>query len=176
MICSWSDEEEEDDDEDTSSDEEDRKLCLMAKGDEDEDDQVTSPFEDYSNSDWKEAYFELLDKYEHFKRDNRHYKKKINSIVHDNTLNDKNTFQEAQIVELKNSLIEHEKDKDVISNLKVEKENLFTVIDEQKIRMQKYQEETNITNEKVVAIKSVNSELQSTVEKFQKKSKKNRKA
>ena len=51
MICTWSDEEEEDDDEDTSSEEEDRKLCLMAIRDEDDNDQVTSPFEDYSNSD-----------------------------------------------------------------------------------------------------------------------------
>ena len=110
----------------------------MAKGDEDEDDQVTSPFEDYSNNDWEEAYSELLDKYEHVKRENKHLKKKINSIVHDNTLNDKNAFQEAQIVELKNSLIEYEKDKDVISNLKAEKENLFTIIDELNIRIQKY--------------------------------------
>ena len=86
MICTWSDEEEEDDDEDTSSHEEDRKLCLMAKGDEDVDDQVTSLFEDYSNSDWEEAHSELLDKYEHVKRDNRHLKKKINSLVHDTTL------------------------------------------------------------------------------------------
>ena len=37
-----------------------------------------------------------------------------------------------------------------------------------KIRMQKYQEETNVANEKVVAIKGVNSELQSTVEKLPK--------
>ena len=51
MICTWSDEEVEDDDEDTSSEEEDRKLCLMAIGDEDDNDQVTYPFEDYSNSD-----------------------------------------------------------------------------------------------------------------------------
>ena len=100
MICTQSDEEEDDDDVDTSSEEEDKKLCLMAKGDEDEDDQVTSPFEDYSNSDWKETYFELLDKYEHVKRENRHLKNKINSIVHDNTLNDKNAFQEAQIIEM----------------------------------------------------------------------------
>ena len=60
-------------------------------------------------------------------------------------------------------MIEYETDKDVISNLKVEKENLFIVINELKIRMQKYQEETNIANEKVEAIKSVNNELQSTV-------------
>ena len=54
MICTWNDEEDEDNEEDdTSSDEEeqDSKLCLMPKGDEDEDDQVTSPFEDYLNSD-----------------------------------------------------------------------------------------------------------------------------
>ena len=135
MICTWSDEKEEDDDVDTSSEEEDRKLCLMVKGDEVEDDQVTSPFEDYSNSDWEEAYSELLDKYEHVKRENMYLKKKINSIVHDNTLNDKNAFQEAQIVELKNSLIEYEKDKVVITDLKAKNENLLNVIDELKISM-----------------------------------------
>ena len=92
MICTQSDEEEEDDNEDTSSDEEDKKLCLMANVDEDENDQVTSPFKDYSNNDWEEAYSELLDKYEHVKGDNRYLKKKINSLVHDTTLNDKNDF------------------------------------------------------------------------------------
>ena len=61
-------------------------------------------------------------------------------------------------------MIEYEKDKDVISNLKAKKENLFTVIDELKIRMQKYQKEINIANEKFEAIKSINNELQSTVE------------
>ena len=76
MIYTWSDEEEEDDDVDTSSKEEDKKLCLMVKGDENEYDQVTSPFEYYSNSDWEEAYSELLDKYEHVKRENKHLKKK----------------------------------------------------------------------------------------------------
>ena len=85
MIYSWSDEKEEDDDEDTFSEEEDRKLCLMVIGDEDDNDQVTSSFEDYSNSDWEEAYSKLLNKYEHVKRDNRHLKKKMNSLVHDTT-------------------------------------------------------------------------------------------
>ena len=59
----------------------------------------------------------------------------MNTIVHDNTLNDKNAFQEVQIIELKNSLIEYEKDKVGISDLKVENENLLNIIDEQKIRM-----------------------------------------
>ena len=49
MICTWSDEEE-DDDEDTSSDEEDKKLCLMDIVDEEDNDQVTSSFENYFNS------------------------------------------------------------------------------------------------------------------------------
>ena len=138
MIYTQSDEKEEDDDEDTSSEEEDKKLCLMTNGDEDDNDQVTFSFEDYSNSNWKEAYFKILDKYEHVKRDNRHLKKKTNSLIHDTTLSDKNAIQEAQINELKNSLIEHEQDKEIISNLKDKKENLLTVIDELKIRMQKF--------------------------------------
>ena len=87
-----------------------------------------------------------------------------------------NAIQEAQIKELKNFLIKHEKDIEIISNLKVEKENLLTIIDKLKIRMQKFQEETNIANEKLVAIKSVNSELQSTVEKHQKETQEKQKS
>ena len=88
MICTWSDESEEDDeDEDSSSDEEDKKskLCWMAIGEEDNDDEVNSLFENYSLSDWKDAYSELLDKYDNVKRDNKHLKKKMNLIVHDKT-------------------------------------------------------------------------------------------
>ena len=47
MICTWSDEsEDEDEDEDSSSEEEDKKskLCLMAFGDEEIEDEVNSPF------------------------------------------------------------------------------------------------------------------------------------
>ena len=54
MICTWSDESDEDDeDEDSSLDEKNKKskLCLMAIGEEDNDDEVNSPFEDYSRSD-----------------------------------------------------------------------------------------------------------------------------
>ena len=42
-----------------------------------------SPFDDYSLSDWEDAYSELLDKYDDMKRDNKHLKKKLNQIVHD---------------------------------------------------------------------------------------------
>ena len=82
MICTWSDEsEDEDEDEDSSSEEEDKKskLCLMAFGDEEIEDEVNSPFEDYSLSDWEDAYSELLDKYDDLKRNNKHLKKKIES-------------------------------------------------------------------------------------------------
>ena len=54
MICTWSDEsEDEDEDEDSSSEEEDKKskICSMAIGDEEIEDEVNSPFEDYSLSD-----------------------------------------------------------------------------------------------------------------------------
>ncbi len=69
-------------------------------------------------------------------------------------------------------LKKNEKNKEIIFNLKAEKENLFTVIDELKIKIQKYQEEINLANEKVEEIKSVNSELQSTIEKLQNEIKK----
>ena len=41
-------------------------------------------------------------------------------------MNDKNAFQEVQIVELKNSLFEHEKDNEIISNLKAEKKSVYS--------------------------------------------------
>ena len=78
MICTWSDESEDDDeDEDSSSEEEDKKskLCLMAFGEEEIEDEVNSPFEDYSLSDWEDAYSKLLDKYDDLKRNNKHLKK-----------------------------------------------------------------------------------------------------
>ena len=78
MICTWSDEsEDEDADEDSTSEEEDKKskICLMAIGDEEIEDEVNSPFEDYSLSDWEDAYSKLLDKYDDLKRDNKHLKK-----------------------------------------------------------------------------------------------------
>ena len=40
----------------------------MAIGEEDNDDEVNSPFEDYSLSDWEDAYSELLDKYDNIKK------------------------------------------------------------------------------------------------------------
>ena len=92
MICTWSDEsDDEDEDEDSTSEEEDKKskICLMAIGDEEIETVVNSPFEDYSLSDWEDAYSELLDKYDNIKRDNKHLKKKLNLIVHDKTDKDR---------------------------------------------------------------------------------------
>ena len=86
MICTWSDESD-DEDEDSTFEEEDKKskICLMAIGDEEIKNEVNTPFEDYSLSDWEDAYSELLDKYDDVKRDNKHLKKKLNQIVHDKT-------------------------------------------------------------------------------------------
>ena len=98
MIFPWSDEEDDDDEEeDTSSKEEEKKskLCLMTIGEENNDEQVNSSFEDYSISDWEDAYSELLDKYDNVKRDNKYLKKKINSIVHDKTVTEKITSLES---------------------------------------------------------------------------------
>ena len=55
----------------------------MAIGEEEIEDEVNSPFEDYSLSDWEDAYSKLLDKYDNIKRDNKHLKKKLNLIIHD---------------------------------------------------------------------------------------------
>ena len=66
----------------------------MTIGEEVNDNEVNSPFEDYSLSDWEDAYSELLDKYDNVKRDNKHLKKKINLIVHDKTEKEKITSLE----------------------------------------------------------------------------------
>ena len=99
MICTQSDEEEEEekDDDTTSGEEEDRKLCLMEKGDGENDDEVSSPFEEYSLNDQEEAYVELLEKHDNVRRENRHLKKKLNSIAHDTSLNDKNACLKIQV-------------------------------------------------------------------------------
>ena len=172
MICTWNDESEEDDeDEDSSSDEEEKKskLCLMAIGEEENDDEVNSPFEDYSLSDWEDAYSELLDKYDNVKRDNKHLKKKMNIIIHDKTDKERIISLEKQINELKNSLIDYEQDKIFISDIKSENERLLCEIDGIKIKMQKYLEESNVSKENFEAVKNVNIELQNNVEKLQKK-------
>ena len=120
MIYTWSDEsEDEEEDKDSSSEEEDKKskLCLMAIGDEEIEDEVNSPFDDYSLSDWEDAYSELLDKYDDLKRDNKHLKKKLNLIVHDKTDKERIISLENQINELKNSLINYEQDKNFRKSL-----------------------------------------------------------
>ena len=99
MICTLSEEEEEDEGETSSDDEDKRKLCLMAN-DGEENDQVSSSFENYTLSDWEDAYAELVDKFDNLRRDNRHLKKRLNLIVHDNTLNDKVAYLEADLTEL----------------------------------------------------------------------------
>ena len=83
-------------------------------------------------------------------------------------MTDKITSLESQICELKNALIECEQDKVIISEVKSKNENLLNIIDDLKIKIQKYLEETNISKEKFEAIKSVNKELQKNVEKLQK--------
>ena len=56
-----------------------------------------------------------------------------------------------------------------ISDIKSENERLLCEIDEIKIKIQKYLEESNVAKEKFEAIKNVNIELQNNVEKLQKK-------
>lgn len=162
MICTWSDEcEDEEEDEDSSLDEEDKKskLCLMAIGEEEIEGEVNSPFENYSLSDWEDAYSELLDKYDNIKRDNKYLKKKLNILVHDKTDEERIINLKNQINELKISLINCEQDKIFISDIKSENERLLCEIDGIKIKMQKYLDESNISKEKIEVIKNVNIEL-----------------
>ena len=69
------------------------------------------------------------------------------------------TSLELQIGELKKSLNDCEQDKFIISEVKSKNEKLLCEIDEVKIKMQKYQEESNISKENFDSIKSVNKEL-----------------
>ena len=140
----------------------------MAFGDEEIEDEVNSPFEDYSLSDWEDAYSELLDKYDDLKRNNKHLKKKLNQIVHDKTDKEKIINLENQINELKDTLINCEQDKICITEIRYENKKLLCEIDEIKIKIQKYLEESNISKEKYEAIKSVNNELQNNAVKLRK--------
>ena len=70
---------------------------------------------------------------------------------------------------MKDTLIDCEQDKICITEIRSENEKLLCEIDEIKIKIQKYLEESNISKEKFEAIKSVNIELQNNAEKLQKK-------
>ena len=96
MICTWSEEEEEDEGDTSSDDEDNRKLCLMAN-DGEESDQVSSSFENYTLSDWDDSYAEMVDKFDNLRRENRYLKKKLNVIVHNNTLNDRIDYLKANV-------------------------------------------------------------------------------
>ena len=69
---------------------------------------------------------------------------------------------------MKNSLIDCEQDKICISDLTLENEKLLCEIDDIKIKIQKYLEESNISKEKFEAVKNVNLELQNNSNKLQK--------
>ena len=72
------------------------------------------------------------------------------------------------INDLKNSLNDSEQDKICISDLRSENEKLLCEIDDIKMKMQKYLEESNISKEKFKAVKNVNLELQNSSNKLQK--------
>ena len=69
---------------------------------------------------------------------------------------------------MKDILINYEQDKICITKIRVENKKLLCEIDEIKIKIQKYLEESNISKKKIEVIKSVNIELQNNVEKLQK--------
>ena len=69
---------------------------------------------------------------------------------------------------MKDTLIDCEQDKICITEIRSENEKLLCEIDEIKIKIQKYLEESNISKENFEAIKSVNIELQNNAEKLQK--------
>ena len=102
------------------------------------------------------------------KRENKHLKKKLNQIVHDKTDKENIINLKNQINELKNSLIDCEQDKICISDIRSKNERLLCEIDEIKIKIQKYLEESNISKEKFETIKNVNIEFQNNAKKLQK--------
>ena len=69
---------------------------------------------------------------------------------------------------MKNSLIDIEQDKICISDLRSENEKLLCEIDDIKMKIQKYLEESNISKEKFEVVKNVNLELQNNSNKLQK--------
>lgn len=159
MVSTWSDEEEDENEEDNTSEEESEgKLCLMAKGD--SQDEVTSSFENFSCTDWEEAFNELLDKYDYVKKENKSLKKKKNSTGQDNSLSEKNACLEIEIFNLRKSFAENDDYKAQLIELRKENEFLMKVIDDLKLSIQRLENDNKIGEEKYEAIKGVNLKLQ----------------
>ena len=124
----------------------------MARGDEENDDEIISLFEEYSLSDQEEAYAELLEKHDNIRKENKCLKKKMNSMAHDNSLNDKNAYLELQVFELKKALKDYAYEKQIFSDLKIENENLLNSIDDLKLNVQKNQEAMVIVTKNMIVL------------------------
>ncbi|MQM02634.1 hypothetical protein Taro_035403 [Colocasia esculenta] len=130
MVATWSDEdssEEEEEEKSSSSDSE--EICFMANS---SDGKVSTSFEDFSVEDWQDAYAELVEKYSEMRKENKHIKKKVENILHNQNFN-------KRICELENEVIE----------LNKEKENLLNLIDELKLASQKATNEFKDLSEKL---------------------------
>ncbi|MQL85784.1 hypothetical protein Taro_018306, partial [Colocasia esculenta] len=117
MVPTWSDEDSSEKDEEKSSSSESEEICFMANS---SDGKVSTYFEGYSIDDWQDAYAELVENYSEIRKENKHLKKKIENIFHNQSIN-------KRICELENEVAE----------LNEEKENLLNVIDELKLASQK---------------------------------------
>ncbi|MQL95251.1 hypothetical protein Taro_027912 [Colocasia esculenta] len=130
MVATWSDEDSsEKEEEEKSSSSESEEICFMANS---SDGKVSTSFEDFSVEDWQDAYAELVEKYTEMRKENKHLKKKIENIYHDQSSN-------KRICELENEVME----------LNEEKENLLNLIDELKLASQKATQEFKELSEKL---------------------------
>ncbi|MQL83327.1 hypothetical protein Taro_015814, partial [Colocasia esculenta] len=116
MVATWSDEDtSENEEEEKSSSSGSEEICFMA-----------------NSSDGKDAYAELVENYTEMRKENKHLKRKIENIYHNQSSN-------KRICELENEVIE----------LNEEKENLLNLIDELKLASQKATSEFKDLSEKL---------------------------
>ena len=97
MLATWSDEDEDEDAQETSDDEEVK--CLMARGDDSS--EVNFSFNDFTASEWEEAYTTLFENFREYKSENRALKKKCNSLVHDKNNDERIAFLTKELEMMK---------------------------------------------------------------------------
>jgi len=95
MVATWSDEDtSEEEEEKKSSSSESEEVCFMANS---TDGKVNTSFEDYSVEDWQDVYAELVERYSEMRKENKHIKKKIENLYHNQSSNNRTCELENEI-------------------------------------------------------------------------------
>ncbi|MQL95705.1 hypothetical protein Taro_028372 [Colocasia esculenta] len=142
MVATWSDEDtSEEEEEKKSSSSEGEEVCFMANS---SDGKVSTSFDDYFIEDWQDVYAKLVEKYFEMRKENKHIKKKIENIYHNQSSNKRIIELESEVIEMleeKENLLKiddlnlasqkaSQEFKDLIENLEIEKQEKQQKIEE----------------------------------------------